>query len=132
MKSKNFEMRIKVSAAHLDENEHVNNVQYLQWSQDVAKAHWEQEAEQSWLDHYYWVALNHYIEYISPAHLGDSLIIKTHIKEFSGVKSQRFVRIYHAKSEKLICECITHWCMLSRSTQKPARITKEMEAAFQE
>ena len=36
-----FEQKIRVTAAHLDELQHVNNVQYLQWVQDIAGAHWQ-------------------------------------------------------------------------------------------
>ena len=34
-----FEQTIEVTEAHLDELQHVNNVQYLQWVQDIASAH---------------------------------------------------------------------------------------------
>ncbi len=132
MKSKTFEMDIDVVQAHLDENDHVNNVQYLQWIQDVAKAHWENEADPNWLNDFYWVALSHFIEYKKPAVLNDSLIIKTHIESFKGVKSERFVRIYNKTSGDLLCQCVTIWCMLDRTTNRPTRVTKEMEMAFEE
>ena len=125
-------MTIKVIADHLDENDHVNNVQYLQWVQDVAKAHWEEQAESSWLRDYVWVAINHFIEYKKPAFLNDELLIRTHIDSFKGVKSNRIVEIYNKSKEQLLCQCKTVWCMLDRETGRPTRTTKEMELAFEE
>ena len=34
-----FEQTLTVTSDHLDELKHVNNVQYLQWVQDIAGAH---------------------------------------------------------------------------------------------
>ena len=132
MKSKTFELDIIVQDTHLDDNDHVNNVQYLQWIQDVAKAHWEHEADESWLRDYYWVALSHFVEYKKPAFLHDLLVIKTHIESFKGVKSERFVRVYHKKTDELLCQCVTIWCMLDRKSNKPTRVTQDMERAFEE
>jgi len=36
-----YEMELKVTKEDLDELQHVNNVRYVQWIQDIAKAHWE-------------------------------------------------------------------------------------------
>ena len=41
MISKIFEIEKKVKQKHLDEFNHVNNVQYLYWVQEVAQAHWD-------------------------------------------------------------------------------------------
>ena len=39
-----FQQSFLVEKKHLDEQNHVNNVQYVQWVQDVARAHWEARA----------------------------------------------------------------------------------------
>ena len=41
MPSEIFELQIIVPPSAIDEMNHVNNVVYLQWIQDVAKKHWE-------------------------------------------------------------------------------------------
>lgn len=56
-----YQEHILVTKNHLDELNHVNNVQYLQWIQDVAQRHWESKATELWLQKYAWVALNHFI-----------------------------------------------------------------------
>lgn len=117
---------------HLDEMNHVNNVQYLQWIQDIAKSHWSQKANPIWLEKYAWVALNHFIEYKKPAFLNDELLIQTHVHSFEGVKSNRLVRISNKSTGELIVQSSTWWCMLDRETGKPARVLKEMVEAFWE
>ena len=125
-----FEQRIVVTEEHLDEMNHVNNVQYLQWVQEIAKAHWEKRAKTEWREKYAWVALSHNIEYKKPAVLGDELLLQTHVHEFAGVKSHRFVRIRNAKSGDLLTQCATWWCMLNKNTLRPKRVSSEMVESF--
>ncbi len=40
MSSAPFEMTVSVLPADIDEQNHVNNVVYLRWVQEVATAHW--------------------------------------------------------------------------------------------
>lgn len=129
---KRFEKTIQVQTSDLDENDHVNNVQYLQWVQDIAKAHWEHEAKKEWIDQYVWVALSHHIEYKKPAFLDDELILRTFIDSFDGVKSHRIVEIRKSENEDLICKCKTIWVMLDRGSNRPTRCPKDMVEAFYE
>ena len=39
---------ITVTKDDLDELNHVNNVRYVQWVQDIAEAHWFQNASQEY------------------------------------------------------------------------------------
>lgn len=126
-----FEQNISVTRAHLDELNHVNNVQYLQWIQDVAKEHWLEAAQAEWLEKYAWVALNHFIEYKKPAFLGDELLVQTHVHEFTGAKSKRLVRITNKKTGDLVVQSSTWWCMIDRETNKPMRLPAEMLKSFE-
>lgn len=125
-----FQERITVTEDHLDELDHVNNVQYLQWIQDVAKHHWDLKADEAWIEKYAWVAINHFIEYKKPAFLGDNLLVQTHVNQFEGVKSNRLVRISNESTGDLIVQSSTSWCMIDRTNSKPARVLKEMVEAF--
>jgi len=128
--AKIFEMELVVQPQHLDEMNHVNNVQYLQWVQDVAKAHWQSAAMTHWLEEYAWVALNHFIEYKKPAFLNDQLILKTHVHEFTGVKSVRLVRIFKKETDELLVQAKTEWCMVRRDNLRPVRVPTEISAPF--
>ncbi|MES2795455.1 MAG: thioesterase family protein [Bacteroidota bacterium] len=125
-----FQQNISVNSSHLDQMNHVNNVVYLQWVQDVSEAHWMAVATPHILEKYYWVALRHEIDYKSQAYLGDELLVKTHLKEYGGVRSKRAVQIYRKADNQLIMESLTTWILMSASTNKPTRISEEMIQLF--
>lgn len=126
-----FELKFTVAPSDLDSMEHVNNVRYLQWVQDISEAHWVQVAQKrGWLEKYKWVALNHFIEYKKPAFLNDSIVIKTHVNEHSGVKSNRLVRIFHESTGILLAQSSSWWCMIDACSHKPLRIPPEITSAF--
>ena len=127
---KRFQKKITVSADHLDENLHVNNVQYLYWVQEIARDHYTSVATAQQLKDYVWVAMDHYIEYKAPAYINEVLDITTYVEAFGAANSKRIVEICTANTKKLICKTTTNWCLLNAKTQKPLRIPKEMTALF--
>lgn len=125
-----FEMKLTVTEDDLDVMNHVNNVRYLQWVQDVAEAHWRKVAKPNWLGDYAWVVINHFIEYKKPALLGYKILISTHVHDNSGPKSQRLVRIFNAETNELLCQASTWWCLLHGETKRPMRVAEEIIDAF--
>lgn len=126
-----FEQTIKVAANEIDSLNHVNNVVYVQWVQNIAELHWNKESSEEQKTNYYWVMVEHLIKYKGAALINDQIQLKTFIKESKGVKSIRIVEIYNAKSKKLLAVSETQWCLISRTTNKPVRITPELESLFQ-
>ena len=125
-----YKMSLVVQPDDLDAMNHVNNVRYLQWVQDVAEAHWEEVGTPEMLEKYAWVVINHFIEYKKPAVLGDEIILSTHVHENSGPKSNRLVRIHRASDNQLLCQASTWWCLLDKTTMRPTRVTQELIDAF--
>jgi acyl-CoA thioester hydrolase len=121
---------IKVTAADLDEMNHVNNVVYVQWVQDAASAHWISKAPAEVKEKYNWVVLRHEIDYKSPAVLHDELIAKTWVANYDGVKSDRMVQIIRTRDERLLVEAKTTWCLLNAANNRPARIGEEIRNVF--
>lgn len=126
-----FEQTIKVAANEIDSLNHVNNVVYVQWVQNIAELHWNKESSEDQKKNYYWVMVQHHIKYKGAALVNDQIQLKTFIKESKGVKSIRIVEIYNAKSKKMLAVSETQWCLISRITNKPTRITPELESLFQ-
>ena len=56
-----YQKEVTVKAHDLDQLNHVNNVCYVQWVQDIAEAHWLREASKEILDTCYWVLIKHTI-----------------------------------------------------------------------
>lgn len=115
-----FEHQITVASNHLDELNHVNNVVYLQWVQDVAAAHWDHKATQQMKEDYLWVVLNHFLEYKKPAFLGEVLTARTYVQHYDGAKSERHVEIW--RDDQILVKAKTTWCLLDKTTQRPRRV----------
>ncbi|MDG2367838.1 MAG: thioesterase, partial [Flavobacteriaceae bacterium] len=64
---KTLEKEITVSENDLDDLNHVNNVVYIKWVQEIAKNHWKSLVSSEVFKNYYWVLLEHQIKYLSPA-----------------------------------------------------------------
>lgn len=127
---KTFEVDIEVKVGDIDELNHVNNVVYVQWIQDVAKAHWESLATQAIQDKYIWVVLRHEVDYQGQAILGDVLVAKTWVSWSEGVKSERQVEIWNKATGKVVVKSKTLWCLLDAVTRKPKRIESDIISIF--
>lgn len=127
---KAFEQTITVQQHDIDGLNHVNNVVYLQWVQDVATAHWQSLASMEIQKKYSWVVLKHEIEYFSPALLNDVLTVKTWVEKSEGVRSERHVEFYNHNTKKLLVRAKTNWCLLDANTMRPRRIEEDILQLF--
>ncbi|MGB3587493.1 MAG: thioesterase family protein [Tunicatimonas sp.] len=132
MKPHIFEQLREVQPEDLDAMQHVNNVRYVQWIQDIAEAHWKQQATNAMQQQYIWVVLNHYVEYKQPIFLTDQALLKTHVGEVSGPKYGRTVEIWHTEKNQLCVKAESIWCLLDAQTQRPKRVTDEIRRIFEE
>ncbi len=122
--NENFSIKRKVVKEEIDELNHVNNVVYLQWVQDIAKLHWKELTKNNDYKNLIWVVIRHEINYLGEATLNDEIKLTTWVGETGGVKSIRHVAIY--KGEKLIAKAETTWCLLNGKTFRPTRITESI------
>ena len=125
-----FEKNIIVSADDLDNRNHVNNVRYVQWVQDIAEDNWIANTSTAIRNDYYWIMLSHHIQYKAEAVLGDHLLLKTYVTKSEGLRSTRMVEIYNHNTNKLLTSSETIWCFMSHKTNKPTRITQEIADLF--
>lgn len=125
-----FDKTITVTKNDLDVRNHVNNIRYVKWVQDIAEKHWITKTSTLIREQYYWVMLNHNITYIAEAVLGEELLLKTYVTKAEGVRTIRMVEIYNKNTNKLLTTSQTTWCLMAHKTHKPARITQEISALF--
>ena len=128
MKSSKFIKHITVSDEDLDDLKHVNNVVFLTWVQDISRDHWFHLSDQAINEKYYWVVLNHFIEYKGQAKEGELLEVETYVEKMQGVRSKRVVTF--SKHGKLIVKAKTEWCLMDRKTNRPSRIPPEFDRMF--
>jgi acyl-CoA thioester hydrolase len=123
-----FSIEIVALAADIDELNHVNNVVFVRWVQDVAAAHWMATSSDEQRACYSWMLLRHEIDYLGQAFLGDRLIGTTWVGEAKGATFERFVEL--KKDGKVITKSRTVWALLDAKTLKPRRIDKAMNVLF--
>lgn len=130
MDYKIFEYPISIHLNDIDENEHVNNISYLKWVQDVAIAHWNSVSNTDMRSKYLWVVNRHEIDYLKEAYLDSKLVAKTWVIEPQGARSYRFVDIVDTKSNTVIAKIKTTWILLDIPTKRPRRIESDIINAF--
>jgi len=129
MINNSFSYTLIVSESDLDTLNHVNNITYLQWVQNVAQKHWGILSNTEIDENYVWVVIRHEINYFLPALLNDTITVSTYIGDSYGVKSERFVEI--KKGDKILAKAKTIWCLLDKNTMKPVKVPSEIMAILQ-
>jgi acyl-CoA thioester hydrolase len=124
-----FEHNFLVTTKDIDDLNHVNNVVYVKWMDEVAFEHWSFLTKENPLPEYIWVVLRHEIDYIKQAVLGDKIIVKTWVGETKGFKSERYMEFY--KNDDLLLKAKTVWGMLAAKTYKPVRIRENVLKVLQ-
>ncbi|NNE77804.1 MAG: acyl-CoA thioesterase [Pricia sp.] len=127
-----FQKTITVKEEDLDELNHVNNVRYVQWIQDISKEHWLASASAKMQDGIIWVVMNHDITYKNAAKLGDTIKVQTYIAQSHGATSIRIVEMHNALTSQLLVRSKTKWCLLNSKTLKPTRISDDIKNVFTE
>jgi acyl-CoA thioester hydrolase len=124
------EHHLTVSGAAIDGNRHVNNVEYVRWMADAAKAHAQAcggtEVVKG-LDAA-WVVRSHWIEYLRPLLEGEKVVVRTWVENFRRVASLRQYRFLCG--EKLVARGETKWVLIDLSTGRPRAIPPELAACF--
>ena len=127
-----FEMTVVVQRADIDQQNHVNNIVYLRWVQEVATAHWEAAAPATARDAIGWVVLRHEIDYKTPASLGDEILLRTWVGKATRITFERFteIRRLSAGSQSLLAKARTLWVPINPENGKPTRVPPEVRARF--
>lgn len=130
--AKLFHLDIVVPASVIDLNNHVNNVAYVQWMQDVAVRHSHstggtQAAQDAGGT---WVARAHYIEYRQAAFEGDQLRLMTWISDFRKIRSQRRYKFLRLDDNVTVAVGHTDWVFIDVATGRPRSIPPAVVACF--
>lgn len=119
-----YSYKIRVGESDLDSLNHVNNVVYLQWVNDISEKHWNLLADENLRKKYFWVVLRHEIDYLSQAVLGDEITIVTWVGASKGVRSVRHVEMF--LGEKPLIRASSTWCLIDAQTLRPTRIREDV------
>lgn len=111
-----------------DQNQHVNNVVYLQWMQDLAIKHADKSGCAEIVSDLgaIWVVFSHRIEYLSPAFAGDRIEASTWVKGYSRVKALRCYQFVRTTDKKVLAGGETEWVLLDSKTSRPRAIPERI------
>jgi len=125
-----YELTIPPDA--LDENEHVNNVVYLQWMQDVAIMHFTAMGGNEVMHKLgaSWFAREHNIKYLSPAFEGEEIAIFTWVANLHRARSMRRYMFVRKSDNKTLAKGETDWVFVDAKTGRPKIIPDEITALF--
>ena len=123
-------MTVPVLRGDIDEQNHVNNIVYLRWVQDVATAHWKSLASAEAQRAVGWIVLRHEIDYKIPAGLGDEIVLRTWVGAASRLKFERFTEVCRKIDKQLLAQARTLWVPIDAKTGKPTRVSAEVRARF--
>ncbi|MBS2100561.1 acyl-CoA thioesterase [Carboxylicivirga linearis] len=120
-----------VQESDIDELNHVSNIKYVEWIQEISKAHWYKVTKGTGFDtSYFWVVSSHNIEYKASALLNETVLIETYVEKFEKAFSYRIVEVKDKTSGKLLMKSLTKWCMMDMQTKRIARVPKELFELF--
>ena len=128
-----FEYRVTVTEAEIDEQGHVNNVEYIRWMQAAAIAH---SAAQGWPAQRYqeigagWVARSHQIEYLQAAFAGDEVVVYTWVSNFRKIRSLRKYKIVRRQDGTVLAVAETDWAFIGLAPRGPRRLPTELIESF--
>ncbi|MEY8702165.1 acyl-CoA thioesterase [Francisella philomiragia] len=129
---KYFVYETKVLPEHIDPNNHLNNIVYLQWMQDIAIAHVKSNGvfditEANGLT---WFAKKHTIEYLAQGFLDDDIVVITWVESMTKISTFRKYHIYRKSDKTLLCKADTLWVMVNAQKGRPAKIPTELVEIF--
>jgi acyl-CoA thioester hydrolase len=127
-----YTYQITVGPEAIDLFGHVNNIEYVRWVQDAARMHslhvgygWEEYRALGAA----FVIRRHEIDYLRPAHLGETLDVTTWIASHTRISAVRATEIRNAQGE-LIVNALTTWVYVSLTTMRPQRIPDEIRRTW--
>lgn len=125
-----YEIIIPVQDADIDQLDHVNNIVYLRWVQDVAVAHWSATAPEEAQRDLFWVVMRHEIDYKRSAMRGDVIIARTWVGAASRISFERHTEILRASDRALLAKALTLWCPMSSATRRPVDVSEDVREKF--
>jgi acyl-CoA thioester hydrolase len=125
-----YELPVRVAAADIDVLGHVNNIVYLRWVQDVAKAHWFSAAPSEDQAGLVWMVVRHEIDYHSPAVADEELILRTWVGSAAGLRFDRHTEVLRAADRKVLAKARTVWVPIDQATGRPKRISERVRKMF--
>ena len=126
------EYEFDVPASAIDENGHVNNVEYVRWMQEAAVRHFASVGGNEPMDAAgaTWVVRSHHVEYLRPALRDERIRVRTWVEDFRRVMSRRKYEFSRASDATVLARGETEWVFVDAQTGRPKTIPREIQELF--
>ncbi len=127
-----YQHSIVVPEQAIDQNGHVNNVEYVRWMQQAAEFHSHREGctqTTSNLDAT-WVCSRHEIKYFQPALLHEEIAVLTWVSNMRRASSLRKYKFLRLRDRSILATGETNWIFLDRQTGRPRAIPESVSGLF--
>ena len=116
----------------VDENGHVNNVEYVRWMQEAALKHATASGciQATQAAGATWIVRSHEIEYLCPTLAGDEVQILTWVSNFRKVRSLRKYKFLRSSDRVLLAQGATDWVFMDTLSKRPRTIPEEIRRLF--
>jgi acyl-CoA thioester hydrolase len=117
--------RWRVRSYEIDQNGHVNNAVYLNYTEALTVEHAEAAGYgRAWTDAHggAWVVRSHQVEYLRPARLGDELDLAVQVELIRGVRGVRRTTIDRVSDGERVAEVHSVWVWVRLSDGRPTRV----------
>ena len=121
-----------VAETALDQNGHVNNVNYVQWMQDAAIRHYEfiGGIPLTLAAGATWVVRSHHVDYLRPAFAGECIEVRTWVVNIRRARSLRRYRFIRKADGKLLVKGETDWVFVDAGNGSLRLIPDEVVKLF--
>ena len=123
----------EVAPSAVDENGHVNNVEYVRWMQEAAVLHADDAGCTAATKNAgaTWMVRSHHVEYRRPAFAGDRVQVLTWVADFRRAFSLRKYRFVRAADDVMLAEGEADWVFVDTATGRPKSIPAELQTLFE-
>lgn len=127
-----FTVLFTVPPEAVDQNGHVNNVQYVQWMQDIAVQHYAHMGGLTITQAIgaTWVVRSHQVEYLRPAYAGEQIEGRTWVANIRRVRSLRRYEFVRPSDGATLVRGATDWVFVDAQSGKLRPIPPAIAQVF--
>ncbi len=125
-----FEQPIPIHPEDIDFFQHVNNVVYVRWVQEISTAAWFARATEAQKAKIGWLVKRHEIEYLDSARLGDEVVGRTWVGGAERHIFERFVEIVRVSDQRVLARARSLWCPIDMQTRRLIRVGPDVYERF--
>ena len=117
----------------MDENGHVNNVEYVRWMQQAAELHAQEEGctQATRFFGATWVVRTHQIEYFKPVFAREQITVLTWVSNWRRARSLRKYKFLRDSEGGTLAAGETDWIFVDAQTGRPRAIPQSISDLFE-